>query len=150
MIRKLLSLFAIILISIIIASLYGILNDQLTYTISNEYYTKFKFIQFGLVSEDAEYSIFKPRILVTITGIIATWWIGLITGLILGLISYLTQSKWQSMFRLYFKTILIIFAVTFALGMIGLGLAFLFPNENFALNQYPNLTQPKHFYAVGS
>lgn len=47
--KKFLILILIILIAPIIGGLYGILHDQLTYTISPEYYTKFKFYQFGLM-----------------------------------------------------------------------------------------------------
>lgn len=66
MVSKIFTFIVIVVISIIIGCLYGILNDQLTFSISNEYYTKFKFNQFGLISEKTEYSIIKPRILVTI------------------------------------------------------------------------------------
>ena len=46
--RKLATFFIIVLAAIVIASLYGVGHDQVTYTISPEYYTKFKFIQFNL------------------------------------------------------------------------------------------------------
>lgn len=51
MIYKLLSFLLIIFVSPFIAGLYGVLHDQLTYTIAPEYYTKFKFYQFGLWEE---------------------------------------------------------------------------------------------------
>jgi len=101
MVSKIFTFIVIVVISIIIGCLYGILNDQLTFSISNEYYTKFKFNQFGLISEKTEYSIIKPRILVTITGIIATWWVGLIFGITLGGVSLFKQSNYKSMFRQY-------------------------------------------------
>ena len=45
--RKILNFFLIILASILIAGIYGILHDQITYTISYEYFTLFKFEQFS-------------------------------------------------------------------------------------------------------
>jgi hypothetical protein len=38
---------ATIFFTIIIAGLYGIIHDQITYSISPEYFTKFKYRQFG-------------------------------------------------------------------------------------------------------
>lgn len=46
--NKLKVFLLIIILPTIIAGFYGILHDQLTYTISSEYFTKFKFYQFGL------------------------------------------------------------------------------------------------------
>jgi len=72
---------ATIFIAIVLAGLYGILHDQITYTISSEYFTKFKYQQFG----------FDPtwfgghRQTVAFIGFLATWWMGLLIGILLGL-----------------------------------------------------------------
>src|SRR5262245_55465052 len=47
--KKLLTLFVLIVIAIFTAGVYGIVHDQISYTVSPEYFTKFKFEQFGLV-----------------------------------------------------------------------------------------------------
>lgn len=70
----------------IIGGLYGIIHDQLTYTISPEYYTKFKFYQFGLMDIGNEAIFPNPRLEVSAVGFMATWWMGLPIGLILGLV----------------------------------------------------------------
>ncbi|MCK7558068.1 hypothetical protein MKQ70_24910 [Chitinophaga sedimenti] len=72
--------FRTIVLAIAMAVVYGILHDQLTYTISPEYYTTFKFEQSGL----ADYVGALPtRTLVVYVAVAATWWVGLWTGLAL-------------------------------------------------------------------
>src|SRR5688572_4894387 len=77
----------IILIGCIVAGLYGIIHDQLTYTISPEYYTKFKFYQFRLADEGDEAIFQSPRLWVSLVGFMATWWTGIPIAVILGLFS---------------------------------------------------------------
>ena len=60
-----------------IAGIFGICHDQLTYTLSEEYYTKFKFIQFGIPEA------LPTRFKVAMVGWLASWWVGLILGCVL-------------------------------------------------------------------
>ncbi|MEZ6142217.1 MAG: hypothetical protein R3B84_16785 [Zavarzinella sp.] len=62
----------------IVASCYGFLHDQITYTISPEYFLQFKFHQFAF----ADFGLPK-RLFVGIIGILATWWVGMIGGWVL-------------------------------------------------------------------
>ncbi len=55
----------------LVAGVYGILHDQLTYTISPEYFTSFKFYQFDY----ADFG-FSERVLTAEIGFLATWWVG--------------------------------------------------------------------------
>ncbi len=59
----------------LIAGLYGIAHDQITYTISPEYYTEFKFEQFRYA--DLGWPL---RWHVAEIGFLATWWVGLFSG----------------------------------------------------------------------
>lgn len=61
----------------VIAGVFGICHDQLTYTLSEEYYTKFKFIQFGIAQAQ------RNRLGVAEVGWLASWWVGLILGCVL-------------------------------------------------------------------
>jgi hypothetical protein len=63
----------------LLAAVYGTIHDQLTYTISPEYFTKLKFRQF-------HYADFQlgERIFVATIGILATWWAGMFLGWVLG------------------------------------------------------------------
>jgi hypothetical protein len=72
-----------IFIAILVAGIYGILHDQLTYSISPEYFTKFKYRQFGFEPE----WFGGHRQTVAAIGFLATWWAGLFIGISLGLIS---------------------------------------------------------------
>ena len=57
------------------AGLFGVLHDQISYTVSDEYFTKFKFIQFGL--RDA---FLSERVQVALVGFLASWWMGIPLG----------------------------------------------------------------------
>lgn len=58
-----------------IAGVYGAIHDQLSYTISPEYFTHFKFYQFHY----ADFGL-PNRVFVSIIGFLATWWVGGIVG----------------------------------------------------------------------
>jgi len=57
------------------AGLYGILHDQITYTLSPDYFTCLKFIQFSY----ADFG-WPVRCLVAEIGFLASWWVGLMGG----------------------------------------------------------------------
>ena len=59
----------------LIAGFYGMLHDQITYSISSEYFTRLKFLQFHY----ADFG-FPARVFVAEIGLLATWWVGLIAG----------------------------------------------------------------------
>ena len=59
----------------LVAGGYGILHDQITYTLSPEYFTLLKFAQF----RQADFG-FSERVLVAEIGFLATWWVGLIAS----------------------------------------------------------------------
>jgi len=55
----------------ILAGVYGVLHDQVTYSISPEYFTRLKFSQFHY----ANFGL-PPRLFVAEIGFLATWWVG--------------------------------------------------------------------------
>jgi hypothetical protein len=59
----------------LVAGAYGIMHDQVTYTISVEYFTKLKFAQFHY----ANFGL-PPRVFVAEIGFLATWWVGFFGG----------------------------------------------------------------------
>ena len=85
--KKLRVLILIILICPLIAGVYGILHDQLTYTISPEYYTKFKFIRFGIDPQMSD------RLAVCKIGFLSTWWAGIYIGLAIGFSGLIHRSS---------------------------------------------------------
>lgn len=153
-IKKLLTLILVALIASAIAGIYGVINDQITFTISQEYYTKFKFVQFNLLNEADIEKIEYPRIFVAIVGFLATWWFGLILGFVLGLFN-LFQKTWKNVIKVSFKAILLAVFVAFIVGIMGLIFGFVFlsnePQSNFRDWFIPeNLDNFKNFIAVGS
>lgn len=59
----------------LVAGIYGIVHDQLTYTISPEYFTKLKFEQFRWANLGLPERFFVAEI-----GFLATWWVGFFCG----------------------------------------------------------------------
>lgn len=141
---------AIIILSPLIASVYGIIHDQLTYILSPEYYIHFKFIQIGLGPAHTTYEPESMRLLVTLVGIMATWWMGLPIGVLLGIAGlYLPDGK--MMFRTFLRAISIVLFVTIVLGFIGYlyGLLFLAGTDpDWYIPEV--VSDRKAFIAVGS
>ena len=63
------------LLGSLLSGVYGIIHDQITYSISPEYFTRLKFSQFHY----ADFG-FPPRVFVGEIGFLATWWVGLVAG----------------------------------------------------------------------
>lgn len=59
----------------LVAGAYGILHDQITYTISREYFTEFKAEQFRYMDFGWPARMYAAQI-----GFMATWWVGFIAG----------------------------------------------------------------------
>ena len=59
----------------IVAGIYGIVHDQVTYSISPEYFTKLKFNQFHY----ADFGL-GDRFFAATIGFLATWWVGFIAA----------------------------------------------------------------------
>ena len=67
------SMLVVALIGGLIAGVYGVLHDQITYSICPEYFTNLKFEQFHYVDFD-----FGDRAFVASIGFLASWWVGFI------------------------------------------------------------------------
>ena len=68
----------IIIFSTIIASLFGAIHNQISYTVSSEFFKNFLFGIFGT----NEWNIKNERLEASIVGIIGSYWVGLILGII--------------------------------------------------------------------
>ena len=158
--NKLIALILLLIIAPILGGVYGIVHDQITYTISNEYYSKFKFIQFGLdnwgmgenigTENTPEIKLNNPRIGAAIVGFLATWWVGMIIGIILGLLGLIHRNG-KEMFKITMRATLITIGIALIVGIIGLiyGKLFLASNPpNWFLPE--NLINRTNFIIVGS
>ncbi len=103
------AMVAYTLLGALIAGSYGMLHDQITYSISSEYFTRLKFLQFHY----ADFG-FPARVFVAEIGFLATWWVGLIAGWFLARIAVpaLPAEKARS-------GVLLGFAIVFAGGFIA-------------------------------
>ena len=73
--RKLPAILLVTGCSALLAGFYGVAHDQITYSLSPEYFTRLKFAQFAY----ADFEL-PPRLFAGIIGFLATWWVGLIAG----------------------------------------------------------------------
>lgn len=132
----------IIFLSVVLAGVYGILHDQVTASISGEYFTKLKFHQFRLEPGTA----FRTG--VSFIGFYATWWMGGLIGVVLGLIGFLLYPDHTSMRKALNRALLIVFATTILFSVCG------YLYGNFYLADHgvswwmPADLQDKHSYIV--
>src|ERR1700754_3513439 len=90
--RKLGIYLLFVAVAVVIAALYGVAHHQVTFSVSPEYYTKFKFIQTNLADTLAAKHMTQPRSAVVIAGVKTSWGIGLCAGIILGIIALIFPS----------------------------------------------------------
>lgn len=104
----------LVLLAALLAGVYGVLHDQVTFTISSEYFTTFKFKQFGF----QDWGPAQPRTATAIIGFLATWWVGCFAGIVLGLVGFIHRTA-GDMFRVVLHSILLTLAVAVAFALVG-------------------------------
>lgn len=95
----------------LVAGSFGIIHDQITYTISPEYFTRMKFNQF----QAADFG-FPSRVFVAEVGFLATWWVGLIAAWFLARVAL---PKFKSPGKKVVASILTITGVAMSLAILG-------------------------------
>jgi len=144
--KKIGILILTIILTPILAGIYGLIHDQISYSISPEYFTKFKFEQFGFV----EYGLEDKRFTVGIIGIWATWWTGLIIGIVNGFTG-LIQPSYRIMIKSVLKATFLTFIIAVIFGVIGLIIGkIVLSNTNIDWNFPSDLIDKKSFIAVGT
>ncbi|MDK2772337.1 MAG: hypothetical protein KYX68_08955 [Flavobacterium sp.] len=146
MVKKIILFLLIIITSTILASIYGAIHNQVSYSISNEYFTKFKFEQFGIYFMGQN----RPRLSSAIVGIFSTWWFGLIIGIINGTFGTF-QPNLKLMWKSSFGTTIRILIITICFGIIGIIIGkLIITNLNFNWIIPDNLTDKKSFLIAGT
>lgn len=131
----------------LIAGIYGALHDQISFTVSSEYFTKFKYIQFGL-----DGSMLPDRVKASIIGFLATWWMGIPIGLFVGAFGFLHKTG-KTMFIRSVKAFGVTALIALLIGVCGLMYGWLFASHE--LSDYPrwfipeNLNANKNYISVG-
>src|SRR4051812_37382676 len=86
-------------LGVLVAGSYGVVYDQVSYTIAPEYFTRFKFQQFAWADLG-----WPPRGFAALIGFLATWWVGLIGGWVLarlGLAELWEVAGWRPVARAF-------------------------------------------------
>lgn len=131
----------------VVAGIYGVLHDQISYTFSEEYFTQFKFKQFHI-----PWAYATPRLGAAYVGFLATWWMGVLVFIFLGLFGFMFRSPQQMAIKLS-RSFLVVVVIALLTGLSGLALGYYQVNEH-TISQYmhwvkPNVSNPVQFVRVG-
>lgn len=146
--KKLLVYLVIVFTAVIAAGLFGMVHNQISYTVSPEYFTKFKFIQFGL-----ENPALPERIRASEVGFFASWWMGVPLGMLVGLAGFIQRDA-ISMLRASLWSIAVLLGFTLLFGLGGLLYGWL-QTKNINPADYgnwyvpDNLTELRRFLCAG-
>ena len=97
----------------LLAGFYGVLHDQITYSISREYFTRLKFAQFQYANLG-----FPARVFVAEIGFLASWWVGFFAAWFIARITVPAFPPAKA-FRYSLRGFLIILAFAFATSIVG-------------------------------
>ncbi len=144
--KRSVSVPVLLVIACTLSGIYGMVHNQVSYSVSSEYFTVFKFHQFR-ISPDL-----PPRVGAAIVGWEASWWMGLVIGLFLIPCGLLLRGD-----REFFLGMLHVFGVvvltTASFSLLGLLFGYLFvtgnPNDAYMYYGRP-LTDPVAFMRAGT
>ncbi len=117
--KKLLIYVLLIILAVVLAGFYGIIHNQISYTISSEYFTKFKFRQFGFVDMPL-----PERVRASMVGFLASWWMGIPIGLLVGAAGFLHRD-YRRMFKVSVWSFGVVVIFTLLFGLCGLSYGYL-------------------------
>ncbi len=127
-----------------LAGLYGVLHNQISYTVAPVYFHEFKFIQFHIASE------FHDRIGAAFVGVRASWWMGLLIGLPVGLVGIWVKG-FKAMVSAQFKAAMIVVIVALLTGLVVLGAALMaFDATNLPVATIRGVSDPVAFAQAGA
>jgi len=119
----------IVVVAVLVAGLYGIAHNQISYTVAPEYFTKFKFRQFGLVDTPL-----PERVRASMVGFLASWWMGIPIGLLVGAAGFIHRGAGR-MLRVSLWSLLIAVAFTLLFGLVGLLYGY-FQTASISMTEY--------------
>src|SRR6266702_6007254 len=80
----------VFMLLVILAGIYGIIHSQISNTVSPEYFTKFKFREFGFADVPL-----PERVRASMVGFLASWWMGIPIGLLVGAAGFIHRGHRQ-------------------------------------------------------
>jgi hypothetical protein len=108
------ALIVLLVLAMAVAGGYGSVHNQISYTVSEEYFTHFKFQQFRI---DPQY---HNRLGAAAVGFRASWWMGIPIGLVLGAMSWL-HDGFLRMVREGLIAFGVVATTALTVGALGLG-----------------------------
>ena len=137
-----------VLAAVLAAGAFGALHDQISYTVSPEYYTKFKFLQFDLLNDGV-----PERARAAQVGFLGSWWMGVPLGVLIGAAGFIHPDVPQMRRALFWSLVVAVaFTLVYALGGLVYGIV---QTANFELASYEGwfipqgLEHPRRFLCVG-
>jgi len=131
----------------IVAGIYGVIHDQVSYSFSHEYFTRLKFQQFGI-----PWAYQSPRLGAAYVGFLATWWMGVLVFLLLGLFGFMFPTPKLMAINLA-RSFLVVVVIAFLTGLSGLAYGYIQVDETtiaaYMLWLRPGVTEPIQFVRVG-
>lgn len=112
--RDLARLSVVTVLGALVAGAYGVLHDQVTYSISPEYFTRFKFNQFSYAEPPGG----SPRFFAGIIGFLATWWVGAFIAWAIARVSLMRDEEIPSV-KILGLSFVIVFSVSFFVAGFG-------------------------------
>lgn len=139
--------FSMLFVAAVIAGIYGALHDQISYSFSSEYFTHFKFIQFGV-----PWAHESPRLGAAFVGVLATWWMGVLVCIILGLFGFMFSTPKQMGICLT-KSLAVVTCIALITGILGLIYGYVKIGDDTIVNYMhwvrPGVLDPVQFVRVG-
>ncbi len=112
-VAKTLIFFLLGFAAMVLSGIFGIVHDQISYTVSPEYFTLFKFPQFG-IPEDT-----SPRLGAVFVGFLASWWMGIPIGFVLATAGLFAPTP-RLMLRRTLTAYPLVALITICVGLLGL------------------------------
>ena len=112
--KKLLVFLFLMIVAVLVAGAYGALHNQISYTVSSEYFTKFKFRQFGLLE-----SALPERVRASAVGFFASWWMGIPIGVLVGGAGFIHRGN-RRMLWVSLWAFLVVALFALFVGLVGL------------------------------
>ena len=149
--KRLLKFGLLIVLTPIIAGIYGAIHNQVSSEISPEYFTKFKIHQFRLTGMYEKGINFN--LIVGIIGFQATWTLGFPIGFLIGTMSFV-RSRTSEILKNGLIGIATCIFTTFTSGSIGYIIGKMKPTEQITLDTsrylFKYVEQKDKFYLAGS
>jgi len=138
-IQKIVLIFVSVAGAVVIASAYGAIHNLITYQISPEYFTLFKFIQFGMSK-----TMMPELIKAMYVGVLASLWTGLFIGGVVGCELLFAQRQLRALYYCIATMLVLTCAILGAMIFDHLVI------DNALYFLPPGVTDAASFYLVGS